>query len=177
MRYCKESAELIFDPPKIKHWGKIRSAGTKTKLLVFADFWNCKLLITPQAYQDKYTDQKIFTVLIQSKLEAVTKIKKPSLMVSLEKWWQGVPYNGGSLICPTNHSQKETIQTSFIYVLYVQQPELICSQRLNQQFTESISSGVSSESDMNITSSKPFCFYLILSLKRNVKLRVFSKLG
>lgn len=116
----------------------------------------------PQAYQDKYADQKIFTVLIQSKLEAVTKIKKPFLTVSLEKRWQGVPYNGGSLICPTNHSQKETIQTSFLYVLHVQQPKRICSQRLNQQFAESISSGVPSESDMDTISSKPFCFYLTL---------------
>lgn len=46
----------------------------------------------PQAYQDKYAEQKIFTVLIQSEFESVTKIvfvlKEPSLTASLEMWWK-----------------------------------------------------------------------------------------
>lgn len=144
---------------------------------MFADFWNCTVLITLQAYQDKYADQKILTVLIQSKLKPVTKIKKPSLTLSLEKRWHGVPHNGGSLICPTKHSQKENTQTSLMYVLNVQQPKGSVLRRLNQQFTASISSGVPSEPDMDTICSKPFCFYLTLSLERNVKLRLFSKNG
>lgn len=144
---------------------------------MFGGFWNCTVLITLQPYQDKFTNQKIFTVLIQSKLKAVTKIKKPSLTVSLEEWSHGVPHNSGSLVCLTKHSQKESTQISLMSVLHVQQPKRICSQRLIQQFPESISSGVPSESDMDTTCSKPFCFYLILSLERNVKLRVVSKNG
>lgn len=78
--------------------------------------------------QDKYADQKILIVLTQSKLKPVTKMKKPSLTLSLEEQWHGVPHNGGSLICPTKHPQKENIQTSLRCVLHVQQPKGICSQ-------------------------------------------------
>jgi len=44
----------------------------------------------PQAYHDKYAEQKIITVLIQSEFEAVTKnvfvVKKSSWTGSLEMW-------------------------------------------------------------------------------------------
>lgn len=62
MRWCRQSSESFTATHKIKHWGKVRSADTKTQLLVFAD------------YQDKYAEEKIFTVIFQGELEAVAKI-------------------------------------------------------------------------------------------------------
>lgn len=139
LRQWKESSEFICAIHEIKHWEKIRSAGTKPDF-VFADFWNSTLLTTPQAYKDKYAEQKIFTVLIQSEFEAVTKIvfvlKKSSLTGSLEMWWKrsSVLWYIFVSVFDMSHQafSKGNYTDMLYYMLCVQQPKLICSQRLSQ---------------------------------------------